>query len=226
MMMMMNNSFMTTSMVLLALVALLFVPAVVNAGEFIPTEFFGPDDDTATSSIEAASSDNDDNDNSNSTSSSSCASITAIVCHDDSNLKALCEAIGISELNDDLNEDTWTIFAPTDEAFEALGRNNLDSLVFGNDTVPLTDLLLFHVVPGLALTSDMLPCEAGNNLVEMANGETSRTICLKGDIFPSVQRGPSNNKTDPPMIIESDIVACNGVVSTLYLVTLYLYYLF
>lgn len=229
-MMMMNNAFMTTSTVLLALVcALVSFPAVVVNGEqtmrqFETTAFFSTDDAT-TISIDAASSD------SNSTSSSSCLSITDIICHDDGNLKALCEAINISELNDDLNEDTWTIFAPTDEAFEALGRDNLDSLVgvFGNDTdttvVPLTDLLLFHVVPGLALTSDMLPCEAGNNLVEMANGENSRTKCMRnnmgnGDI-PSVQRGQFNNKMDPPMIIESDIIACNGVIHILDKVMLY-----
>jgi uncharacterized surface protein with fasciclin (FAS1) repeats len=142
-----------------------------------------------------------------------CSSITDILCTPGAGLKAICEAIEISELNDDLAEDSWTIFAPTDEAFMALGRENLDSLVFGNDTVPLTDLLLFHVFPGVGLTSDLLPCEAGNNLLEMANGKDSRTLCTKG-VTPIEQRGQYNDKQDAPKFMETDILACNGVVSS------------
>ena len=152
-------------------------------------------------------------DDSNSTETEpSCQSIADILCSEGANTKALCEAISISELNDDLSEDSWTIFAPTDEAFEALGRDNLDSLVFGNDTIPLVDLLLFHIVPGVAITSDMLPCVAGENLIEMANGDDSRTIC-EGGVTPVEQRGKYNDKADAPAYIERDIEACNGVVS-------------
>ena len=148
---------------------------------------------------------------------SACSTITEIICDEKSNLNAVCEAIGISELDDDLEQDTWTVFVPTDDAFEALGRDNLDSMVFGNDTVPLTDLLLFHIVPGVALTSDLLPCQAGENLLEMANGYDSRTKCEGG--IPTVQKGSLNSKADSPRIIEADIAACNGVVSTV----LYMY---
>jgi len=107
----------------------------------------------------------------------SCSSITDIICADNAGLNAVCEALLITELADDLSGDTWTVFAPIDDAFEVLGRDNLDALVFGNSTVPLTDLLLFHVIPGQSLTSADLPCVAGQNLVEMANGFSTRTIC-------------------------------------------------
>ena len=140
-----------------------------------------------------------------------CKSITDILCEPGAGLKALCEAISISELNDDLDEDYWTVFSPTDEAFEALGRDNLDSLVFGNDTVPLTDLLLFHIVPGVSLTSDLLPCEAGLNLLDMANGDESRTLCFGG--IPTAQKGEWNDRESAPAFLEMDIMACNGVVS-------------
>lgn len=141
-----------------------------------------------------------------------CLSIADIICTEGLNLNALCEAITITELDDDLNEDAWTIFAPTDLAFEALGRDNLDALVMANDTVALTDLLLFHIVPGVALTSDLLPCEAGNNLLDMANGETSRTLC-EAKVNPVEQRGQFNDKADAPKFVDMDIMACNGVVS-------------
>ena len=144
--------------------------------------------------------------------STECLTIADIICTEGINLNALCEAITITELNDDLDEDAWTIFAPTDDAFEGLGRDNLDSLVFGNDTVALTDLLLFHIVPGVSLTSDLLPCEAGNNLLEMANGEDSRTLC-ENKVTPIEQRGQFNDKEDAPKFVDMDIMACNGVVS-------------
>lgn len=149
-----------------------------------------------------------------------CASISDILCADGSGLVAICEAVGLSGLTDDLDDDMWTIFAPIDSAFEALGRDNLDSLIFGNDTIPLTDLLLFHIVPGVSLTSDLLPCEAGNNLLEMANGEDSRTLCVD-KVRPVEQRGKANNKEDAPKFIEMDIMACNGVVHVLDKVLLY-----
>ena len=145
-----------------------------------------------------------------------CLSISDILCADGAGTVALCEAVGISGLHDDLADDAWTIFAPTDSAFEALGRDNLDFLVFGNDTVPLTDLLLFHIVPGVSLTSDLMPCEAGNNLLEMANGEDSRTLCVN-KVQPIEQRGKYNDKEDAPKFLEMDIMACNGVVSPSYM---------
>eukprot|EP00532_Pseudo-nitzschia_australis_P003110 CAMPEP_0168185936 /NCGR_PEP_ID=MMETSP0139_2-20121125/14131_1 /TAXON_ID=44445 /ORGANISM="Pseudo-nitzschia australis, Strain 10249 10 AB" /LENGTH=370 /DNA_ID=CAMNT_0008107843 /DNA_START=197 /DNA_END=1309 /DNA_ORIENTATION=+ len=151
--------------------------------------------------------------------STACSTIAEIICDEKANLNAVCEAIIISELDDDLEQDTWTVFVPTDDAFEALGRDNLDSMVFGNDTVPLTDLVLFHVVPGVALTSDLLPCQAGVNLLEMANGHDSRTKCEGG--IPTFQKGPLNSKADPPQIIDADIAACNGVVHILDKVMLY-----
>lgn len=191
----MNSSALTTSSILLALVVLLSAPTVVTGLL-------------------------DEDSNSTEIPTETCQSITDILCTEGNNLKALCEAVAISDLSDDLAEDAWTIFAPTDDAFEALGRDNLDSLVFGNDTVPLTDLLLFHIVPGVSLTSDLLPCEAGNNLLEMANGKDSRTLCT-GKTSPIEQRGQFNDKADAPAFIDTDIVACNGVIHILDKVMLY-----
>jgi hypothetical protein len=85
----------------------------------------------------------------------------------------LCDALMDTGLIDDLETDIWTVFAPTNDAFEELGSNTLDTL--SNDTAVLTDLLLFHTVAGTALKSDDLPCVAGENLITMANGIETRT---------------------------------------------------
>ena len=187
----MQSRLFTTRSFLLALVALVSISSIAN-GQTDSESLFDTD--------------------SNST---DCESITDILCNGEEDLSALCEAVSISELHDDLDEDTWTIFAPTNDAFEAIGRDNLDSFVLANDTVPLTDLLLFHIVPGVALTSVLLPCEAGKNLLEMANGEDSRTLCLNrmDPVEPIQQRGRFNDKSDAPAFVEMDIQACNGVVS-------------
>lgn len=87
--------------------------------------------------------------------------------------ETLCDALMDTGLIGDMEVDLWTVFAPTNEAFEELGSEVLDSL--SNDTAILTDLLLFHTVAGAALKSDDLPCTAGDNLILMANGQESRT---------------------------------------------------
>jgi uncharacterized surface protein with fasciclin (FAS1) repeats len=192
--------------IFLALVGLLSAPSLVTGQ--MESDVFSFEFDGNSTDLETSSSPTD------SPTGETCVSLADILCADGSNLVALCEAIQISELTDDLEDDVWTIFAPTDSAFEALGRDNLDALVFGNDTVPLTDLLLFHIVPGVSLTSDLLPCEAGNNLLEMANGEDSRTLCVDR-VKPIEQRGKFNGKEDAPKFLEMDIMACNGVVHIL-----------
>ena len=145
--------------------------------------------------------------------SGNCTTITDIVCDDDNDMKALCEMIQISDLDDDFNEEMWTVFAPKDASFERLGRSNLDSLVFGtNNTVPLTSLLLFHVIPNVAIAYQDLPCAAGSNLIEMGNGKSSRTMCVNKST-PRYQKGEFNVDGALPEFVETDIQACNGVVS-------------
>jgi uncharacterized surface protein with fasciclin (FAS1) repeats len=71
--------------------------------------------------------------------------------------------------------DEWTVFAPTDLAFETtLGEDNINWFMNGNDTVQLTHLLLFHVVSTPVLSVDLV-CQQGSNLMTMANGQQSRT---------------------------------------------------
>lgn len=98
-------------------------------------------------------------------------------------------------------KDVFTVFAPTNEAFEKLPAD-LDSM----DSKTLTDLLLFHAVAGKKVYRDDLVCQ---ELLEMANGVDSRTFCDGGERY---QKGAGNTDERRPYIAEADIPACNGVV--------------
>lgn len=83
----------------------------------------------------------------------------------------LCEALHFTELDDDLDDGSWTVFGPTDDSFhELMDRFHLNSIEdLGKEK--LTEVLLYHAVSN-ELKFDDLHC--GEHL-EMASGETSLT---------------------------------------------------
>ena len=103
------------------------------------------------------------------------------------------------------------VFAPTDDAFAKLGSDNIAALL--NDTLLLTDVLLFHVVPE-AIMADELPCPAGENLIEMANGDDLRSLCAND--VPTFLKGAFNPRDDNmPMLVQTDIETCSGIIHVL-----------
>lgn len=96
----------------------------------------------------------------------------------------------------------FTVFAPTDEAFENLPASVVALL---DDEAVLQNVLLYHVVLEEVLSSDL---ECGG-LVTMANERDTRTVCKDKMIF---QVGSGNSADDLPQIIATDIIACNGVI--------------
>ena len=118
-----------------------------------------------------------------------------------------------------LSGGSWTIFAPTDDAFDALALDDdelVDALL--NCTSALNSVLSFHTVFGneVLFNTDLVCGEE----IAMANGDLSRTVCRDGNIY---QKGGQNNprdnndnnnnaNTNMPMIIAADVEACNGVV--------------
>jgi transforming growth factor-beta-induced protein len=92
-------------------------------------------------------------------------------------------------------EGPFTVFAPTNAAFEALPAEVLEAL--GADSDALTKVLLYHVVPDVAVTSDLV----APGPVVMADG-SSATISAEGDGL----------KIDDANIVAVDIMASNGVI--------------
>lgn len=130
-----------------------------------------------------------------------CQSIADIACSLPE-FSTLCTAVGLAGFGDDLSGGEWTIFAPTNEAFEKLG-DALDAVLA--DVELLKYVLLFHAVDKVLFAED-LEC---THTLGMLNGDKSRTVCMGAHIY---QKGGSNPRSDMPKIINADIGSCNGVV--------------
>jgi uncharacterized surface protein with fasciclin (FAS1) repeats len=126
--------------------------------------------------------------------------IVAVASGDEqfSTLVSAIEAAGLVETLQ--GEGPFTVFAPNNEAFEALPAGTLDDLLKPENKDQLTDILTYHVVPGKVMSADL---QDGQE-VETVQGE-KLTIKL-GD---SVEvEGVGSSAT----VIAPDIEASNGVI--------------
>jgi len=90
----------------------------------------------------------------------------------------------------------FTVFAPTDAAFAVLPAGVLNSLLADPDGA-LTDVLLYHVVSGLALSTDLAD---GQMITTLFGDDVTVTINGNGVFINNAQ------------VIVADILADNGVV--------------
>tara|TARA_B100000886_G_scaffold340379_1_gene309570 strand:- start:5449 stop:6810 length:1362 start_codon:yes stop_codon:yes gene_type:complete len=105
-------------------------------------------------------------------------------------------AIDAAELGETLSGDgPFTIFAPTDDAFDALPAGALDDLLA--DIPLLTEILLHHVHSGNVLSSDL------------SNGMEVPTL---NDDLLVVNIDAGSVMIDMSTVIQPDILANNGVV--------------
>ena len=81
----------------------------------------------------------------------------------------------------------YTVFAPSDDAFTAAGID-LDAFTTTEEIAVLADILLYHVVPGTTLSTDLTE---GSTTVVAANGD-NLTIQVTGT---SVMVGTANVHT-------------------------------
>ena len=108
-------------------------------------------------------------------------------------------AIFAANLDETLQGDgTFTLFAPTDEAFEALPAGTLDALL-ADPTGILAQTLLFHAVGSTAFAADL------------SNGQVLTTLDAAGNtVTVSIDGG--NVFINNAQVIIADIAADNGVV--------------
>jgi transforming growth factor-beta-induced protein len=118
-----------------------------------------------------------------------------------STLVAAVEAAG---LVDTLNEGTFTVFAPTDDAFaaalEALGVSAEDLLA---DTETLTSILTFHVVPGTF---------SSGGLIALSSNGVADLTTVNGADLPFAIDGDALVLNDSATVITADVEASNGVI--------------
>jgi transforming growth factor-beta-induced protein len=114
-------------------------------------------------------------------------------------LVAAVQAAGLAETLS--GEGPFTVFAPTDEAFAALPEGTLDSLLLPENKQQLTDILLYHVVPGKVMASD----------VTGLDGKMADTALEGKQIGIKVDMGNVYLNENTQVII-TDIEASNGVI--------------
>lgn len=130
-----------------------------------------------------------------------------LICSNEK-FSTLCKAFGDTGLGRILNEkdgtDGWTLFAPTNDAFNALSDDMARDIFTSEENAKF--VLLNHVVEDLELTSEDLQCTW---LLPMANDKDTRTVCINDKAF---QNGGGNSDNKRPEIVGADYQACNGIV--------------
>jgi len=108
-------------------------------------------------------------------------------------LIAAVQAAGLEETL--RGEGPFTVFAPTDEAFAAIPEADLKALLA--DREKLRAVLTYHVVPGRMMAGDVI----GSRELGTAQGQAL-----------SVMAGDDGVMIDAARVVQTDIVASNGVI--------------
>jgi len=110
------------------------------------------------------------------------------------NFKTLVTALKAADLVNTLKgKGPYTVFAPTDEAFAKISKEDLDALLANKEK--LTAVLTYHVVSGKVMAKDV---KAGD--VVTVNGKTIK-ITTDGGVVVNTSK-----------VIAVDIKASNGVI--------------
>lgn len=122
---------------------------------------------------------------------------TAVAADDFNLLVATLEATGLDATLADETK-TFTVFAPTDAAFTALGTDTINALLADPDT--LSNILLYHVIADTAVDSATAISLSGSS-VATANGAEIKLAVRDGNLF-----------INESMVTATDIQASNGVI--------------
>lgn len=122
---------------------------------------------------------------------------TAVAAETFTTLVAALQATGLDAVLAD-EEKTYTVFAPTDDAFAELGADTINALLGDTDT--LSDILLYHVVADAAVNAETAISLAGS-MVTMANGDDVAVVLSEGKLFI--------NQSE---VIVTDVMASNGII--------------
>ena len=122
-------------------------------------------------------------------------------------LVAAAQAAGLVETLG--GEGPFTVFAPTNEAFEKLPDGTVETLLMPENKERLTKILLAHVLPAnanAAAAMQMISDGAGEHHVTTASGD-ALTLRMNGDQLTILDE--SGNVAT---VIQPDVMQSNGVV--------------
>lgn len=121
------------------------------------------------------------------------------VASGDESFSTLVQAIEAAGLTETLAaEGPYTVFAPTNEAFEALPEGTLDQLLMPENQDLLTQVLTYHVVPAEVASADIT---AGP--VETVAGS---------EVTLAVDEATGGVMVNEAMVVTPDVQASNGVI--------------
>ena len=121
---------------------------------------------------------------------------TAISAGSFTTLVAAVQAAGLVETLQ--GEGPFTVFAPTDEAFAALGTDTINSLLLPENRDQLVSILTYHVVAGEYFAGDLA-------------GQSLSVASVQGDTIDIDATG-SAVMIDGATVISADVDASNGVI--------------
>ena len=125
-------------------------------------------------------------------------------------LSTLVGALQAADLATMLSEPgEYTVFAPSNQAFEKLSQKKRDELMMPENKEMLTNVLTYHVVPGI-ITSDKLA-----TAIKGANGKyTFKTV--QGDELTASMNGDQYVIKDASgkkaQVILGNVAASNGII--------------
>lgn len=121
------------------------------------------------------------------------------VASNNQNLSTLVQAVKAAERAEMLSDTsaTYTVFAPTNEAFDALPEGALDDLMKPENKQKLGNILAYHVVEGTVMASDL------------ADGQTVTTVQGKK---LTITKNNGTVMVNGAQVVQADVDASNGVV--------------
>lgn len=131
----------------------------------------------------------------------------AVNSKDHTTLVAAVKAAGLVETLE--SAGPFTVFAPTNEAFDKLPAGTVDNLVKPENKETLTKILTYHVVPGRISSQELwAKVKAGNGKAELTTVQGEKlTAMAKGKKLYLV-----DEKGDQSWITIADVNQSNGVI--------------
>ena len=122
----------------------------------------------------------------------------------------LVAAVKAAGLVDTLNgKGPFTVFAPTNAAFEKLPAGTVDKLVMPSMKKQLTEILTYHVVPGKLTAADL-------KAMAMKNGGMATLKTVEGDTLTVQEKMGKwvvvDQAGNAAVIQTADVLQANGVV--------------
>ena len=131
----------------------------------------------------------------------------AVNSKDHTTLVAAVKAAGLVETLQ--GTGPFTVFAPTNEAFNLLPAGTVDNLVKPENKKTLTGILTYHVVPGKISSADLV------KMIKDGNGMAS-VKTVNGDMLTAKMKGSKIMLTDASggssMVTIKDVNQSNGVI--------------